>query len=258
MEDRYFKGYLRDPARCQLLLQGRFAGFVMAVPFVLCFSLFGIFNLVGGTVLTIMSCKPKISPKGMIFLQKLFQNTKLDFQNQLDPMQVVGIILLLTGSLLVVVGVTLGIVACKSVDERHRRRCKSTMSSSGFPFSSTTERSSRRASSITSSAFPNIRAIKGDRKRSHTETISPIMEVNSEEENVDNEEYGAGRSFLHSRTELHDISPTLSTQEICISPKQTHVQRWETKTGCTSVQIVAEVQHIHPNETLMTSRTEKS
>ncbi|XP_035223519.1 uncharacterized protein LOC118196210 [Stegodyphus dumicola] len=211
MEGSCLRHSHRDAASCPLLFHGRSAGFFIAIPFIFCFSLFGIFNLVGGTVLTIMACKPKFPPKTVAFIQKMIQSSNVKFESQLDPMQVVGIILLLTGSLLVLVGIALGFVACRSVNEQQRRRTGNSFS--GIPMSSMAERSSRRTSSFGLGSFASIRYSKGDRKKSlHTENIvSPILEVNSEEEASGNEE---------TRTAIEDIFVHLSTLNDKKSPEK--------------------------------------
>ena len=180
MDERCLQRYKRHPASCQMLFHGRAAGIIIAIPFVFCFTLFGVFNLVGGTVLTIMSCRPKISKRGLELLQKLLKNNEFKFEQQLDPMQLVGIILLLTGCLLVVIGLSLGIVACRSVSEdKRRRKGIEEASMSGLPMSTMTERSSRRASSTFMPYTPSHRC---SRKKSFpSENIaSPILEEDSE------------------------------------------------------------------------------
>lgn len=216
MEELCPRGYVRHTPSCQILVQGRAAGILMAIPFVLCFTLFGVFNLVGGTVLTIMACKPKFSKKGLELLQRLIRNTDIKLQQQLDPMQLVGIILLLTGSLLVVIGISLGIIACRSVNEdKRRRRGIEEASMSGYPLSTMTERSSRRTSSI-SASMPSRRS---DRKISlPSENIaSPILEVDSEEEQEWENRKSNFNMEEQSSTDICNISPR---QNSCLKSRE--------------------------------------
>lgn len=244
MEERCPRSFTRHPASCQLLFQGRAAGIIMAIPFVFCFTLFGIFNLVGGTVLTIMACKPKISKKGLELLRKMIGNADFEFEQQLDPMQVVGIILLLTGSLLVVIGISLGVVACRSVNEdKRRRKGIEEASLSGIPMSTIVERSSRRTSSSSFSPYASHR--RGDRKKSFaSENIaSPILEVDSEEEDTRSWNHGTAMDGEPS-TELHTVSfrENSSLKNRDLSFKVT----WASDVGpsdSSMLQVVAEVSH---------------
>ncbi|XP_022241401.1 uncharacterized protein LOC111085730 [Limulus polyphemus] len=90
------------------------AGLVMAGPFVTCFALFGIMNLVAGTFLTIMACKPQTSHPDSTYSEEFLRTFSKKLENILDPFKIVGPILLITGFLLVNIGIVLGIIACKS------------------------------------------------------------------------------------------------------------------------------------------------
>ncbi|XP_023211331.1 uncharacterized protein LOC111614180 [Centruroides sculpturatus] len=102
----------------ELRLGRRIAGLVMAGPFVLCFALFGIFNLIAGTILTVMASKPRYHN---YFRHPLTNDEYQKVKNILDPLKIVGPILLITGTMLVLVGLILGVVACKSVNTHSGR-----------------------------------------------------------------------------------------------------------------------------------------
>ncbi|KAG8190616.1 hypothetical protein JTE90_017880 [Oedothorax gibbosus] len=180
---------------------GRTAGFLIAVPFVVCFSLFGVLNLVGGTALTVMSCRSERETKALASLHKIVRNFRID--EHIDPMRVVGIMLLVTGSLLVVIGLALGVTACRSVGEHERkRRRRQLQTSSTLPLYSLVDRR-RTSASLTSFGPPpppvNARCGK---KRSLEKTVSPILEEPSGEyESLECERLAV---------EIHSISDTLS------------------------------------------------
>ncbi|XP_042904149.1 uncharacterized protein [Parasteatoda tepidariorum] len=194
----------REPPFTPPLAHRKTTGILIAVPFVVCFTIFGTFNLVGGTVLTIMACSSQLTPKAKAMIQRLVRRANIKLQPQINPMQVVGIILLLTGSLLVIIGLALGVIACRSVDEHERRRNERLgLSHSGIPLFSLAERSSRQALSLCSTSMGSNRSRNGKRSLVSEKTVSPILEVTSEEENMDQEEAKKKR-----KSEVEFILPT--------------------------------------------------
>ena len=105
------------PSRCQFRRNSRFiTGMIMALPFVICFSLFGICNLVAGTIVTVLACRPRFT----IYLDDEFlqEYPNQSINNLLDPLKIVGPILLITGATLIIIGIMLGVIACRSVYEK--------------------------------------------------------------------------------------------------------------------------------------------
>ncbi|XP_076314796.1 uncharacterized protein LOC143227186 [Tachypleus tridentatus] len=91
------------------------SGIVIASAFVISFTLFGVFNLIGGSVLVSVACKQQIILDKTLFhdfpsLRQLNQK----YGKFWNPLMVVGPTLLITGMMLVIVGFLLGIVACRS------------------------------------------------------------------------------------------------------------------------------------------------
>ncbi|XP_022245823.1 uncharacterized protein LOC111086604 [Limulus polyphemus] len=102
--------------QCSMSSNERMTGsIVIASAFVICFTLFGVFNLIGGSVLVSVACKQQV-----VLERTLFHDfPSLRQQNQKygkfwNPLMVVGPTLLITGMMLVIVGFLLGIVACRS------------------------------------------------------------------------------------------------------------------------------------------------
>ncbi|GFT86591.1 uncharacterized protein TNCV_1043291 [Trichonephila clavipes] len=215
MDERYLRRCPRNPVNNQPFHR-RTENIMIAVPFILCFSTFGIINLVGGTILTIMSCRPKASPKAMMILQKLAQDTNVKLESTIDPLQIVGIIILLTGSFLVIIGVVLGTIACRSVDEQRRKHDLRLTSFSGQPMSSFGTRS-RRTSSFCSTSFTSNRS-KYNGKRALEKTVSPILELNGEDENMECDRLAVE---VHQEGEFNtcikDMSTSLSLQTVQVS-----------------------------------------
>ncbi|GFY38263.1 uncharacterized protein TNIN_256941 [Trichonephila inaurata madagascariensis] len=212
MDERYLRRCPRNPVNNQPLRR-RTENIMIAVPFVLCFSTFGIINLVGGTILTIMSCRPKASPKAMMILQKLAQDNNVKLESTIDPLQIVGIIILLTGSFLVIIGIVLGIIACRSVDEQRR---KHDLRLSGQPMSSFGTRS-RRTSSFCSTSFTSNRS-RYNGKKALEKTVSPILELNGEDENMECDRLAVEvHQEGESNTYTKDMSTSVSLQTVQVS-----------------------------------------
>ncbi|XP_076351487.1 uncharacterized protein LOC143247378 [Tachypleus tridentatus] len=101
--------------RCRLQRNDNIiSGLVMASPFAICFALFGIMNLIAGTFLIIMACKPRAKGSFANYSEEFIRAYNENIENLFDPFKIVGPILLITGSLLVIIGTVLGVVACKS------------------------------------------------------------------------------------------------------------------------------------------------
>lgn len=246
MDEQCLQRYKRHPASCQMLFHGRAAGIIIAIPFVFCFTLFGVFNLVGGTVLTMMSIKPKVSKKGLELLQKLLKDSEFQFEQQLDPMQLVGIILLFTGCLLVIIGLSLGIVACRSVSEdKRRRKGIEEASMSGLPLSTMTERSSRRTSSTLTPYTPSHR--NGRKKSFPSENIaSPILEEDSEN---DEQEWENGKvnNVINEDEPSAEIRTVSFRKNSCLKSREISFKvTWatdEVHSDTNKVEVVAEMAH---------------
>ncbi|GFU30138.1 uncharacterized protein NPIL_353491 [Nephila pilipes] len=212
MDKRYLHRCPRNSVNNQPFYK-RTENIMIAVPFIMCFSTFGIINLVGGTILTIMSCRPKASPQAMMLLQKLAQDTNVELESTIDPLQVVGIIILLTGSFLVIIGIVLGTIACRSVDEQRSKQDIRLTSFSGQPLSSFGTRS-RRTSSFCSTSFTSNRS-RYNGKRALEKTVSTIPELNGEDENMECDRLAVEvHQEGESNTCIRDASTSLSLQTV--------------------------------------------
>lgn len=129
--------------------------------------------------------------------------------------------LLVTGSLLVVIGLALGVTACRSVSEHKRKRRRQQMmmmSSSGvMPLYSLVNRrrTSASGSSLTSSPsfiVPSRRS--NGKKRSLEKTVSPILEASGEYESLECERL-AVEIHHASNTSVRDISLSVSAEVVC-------------------------------------------
>ena len=96
--------------------------------------MFGICNLVAGTIVTVLACKPRLT----IYLDDEFlqEYPNHNISNLLDPLKIVGPILLITGATLIIIGIMLGVIACRSVYEK-KNLAKITNSSTFKPQNAT-------------------------------------------------------------------------------------------------------------------------
>ncbi|GIY14638.1 uncharacterized protein CDAR_567061 [Caerostris darwini] len=183
MEEGYLRGQTRESV-IQSIYQERTASIMIAITFVVCFSVFGVINLVGGTILTLMSINSKSSPKAMMILQKLARDSNVTLEYAIDPMQVIGIIILLAGVFLVVIGFSLGYIACRSVGQHRRRQARRMMSHSGQQMDSFVRSGRRTSTSFCSSSFSSSRSRSNDKKPLE-KMVSPILENNGEKEVIE-------------------------------------------------------------------------
>ncbi|GIZ04790.1 uncharacterized protein CEXT_630091 [Caerostris extrusa] len=108
----------------------------------------------------------------MMILQKLARDSNVTLEYAIDPMQAIGIIILLAGVFLVVIGFSLGYIACRSVGQHRRRQARRMMSQQTDSF----VRSGRRTStSFCSSSFSSSCSRSNDKKPLE-KMVSPILE----------------------------------------------------------------------------------
>ncbi|CAL1284563.1 unnamed protein product [Larinioides sclopetarius] len=218
MGDWYLRGQVRDPIINQQIFEERTSSIMIAVTFVACFSVFGIINLIGGTVLTLMShTRSEAETRAIMVVHKLANDSEVTLEYTIDPLKVIGITILLTGIFLVVIGVTLGIVAFRSVGKQRRRQERRLTSCSGQTIDSFV-RSSRH--SVCSTSFTTSRS-RSNEKKPLEKTVSPIMEAKGEDENLSGERRSDGIcKDDDSSTCFKDSSPSVSSHTIQNSPKE--------------------------------------
>ncbi|GBM07268.1 hypothetical protein AVEN_243037-1 [Araneus ventricosus] len=218
MGDWYLRGQVRDPILNQQIFEERTSSIMIAVTFVACFSLFGIINLIGGTVLTFMShTRSEAETRAMMVIHKLANDSEVTLEYTIDPLKVIGITILLTGTFLVVIGVTLGVVAFRSVGKQRRRQERRLTSCSGQTMDSFVNRSSRH--SVCSTSFTTSRS-RSNEKKPLEKTVSPIMESKGEDENQSGERRSDGICNDGSSSCMKDSSPSVSSHTIQNSPKE--------------------------------------
>ncbi|XP_022238367.1 uncharacterized protein LOC111085184 [Limulus polyphemus] len=101
--------------RCKIMRKNKYLdGLLMAGPFIICFVLFGTMNLIAGTFLTLMAYKSRLPMVSSTYSEDFLKSYSEKMEHLFDPLKIVGPILLVTGFMLLVIGLLLGTIACKS------------------------------------------------------------------------------------------------------------------------------------------------
>ncbi|KAF8794047.1 uncharacterized protein LOC129960932 [Argiope bruennichi] len=219
MGDWYSRGQVRDSIVNQQIFEERTSSIMIAITFVACFSVFGIINLIGGSVLTFMAHnRSEAEMEAMKLYHDVANDSSVKLNYAIDPMKIIGITILVAGTFLIVMGVSLGIIAYRSVGKHRRRQERRLTSCSGQTTDSFINRSSRH--SVCSTSFTGSQS-RSNEKKGVEKTVSPIIESNGEEETVSSERRSEEIDRDDgSSTFINDNSPSKSSLTVPNSPKE--------------------------------------